>query len=319
MESFDYTILKDFCAVRNLGNANKNGIEYTPRMVFIMNFLDTHNIPYHIDAFDKEYGGLHFFDSEKYLLDLSVEELEEKLSEADKNIKELQRKIVTDGMLYNRHDFHEDFVIHTSIFILLEKAIVYKKFSERGVDTKYFNIVVPGTSETMFLAHHDVSNPNIDNCNDNSASIINLLALKLLKPDTSIVFTDCEEIGGYGAKRLSEQLKNGEHGNIKWVLNLELTAVGGTNFIIGKKRNSLYEYMVENFVFTPFDDTYCVSDSTILTRNGIQSCVVTTLPLKNGKSDFDIIKYCHGSQDTIELANYQDMQNFVEMVLTKMV
>ena len=43
-----------------------------------------------------------------------------------------------------------------------------------------FNIVLRGSSNKIITAHHDIVNPNIDNANDNSASVINIYQIKLI-------------------------------------------------------------------------------------------------------------------------------------------
>ena len=85
----------------------------------------------------------------------------------------------------------------------------------------------------MVVAHHDIANPSIDNANDNSASCINAIALKLLVPELNVVLLDGEEHGGIGSQRLSEKINSGDFGSIEWVLNLELTGKGGDLFFIG--------------------------------------------------------------------------------------
>ena len=57
-----------------------------------------------------------------------------------------------------------------------------------------FNIVLRGSSNKIITAHHDIVNPNIDNANDNSASVINAIATKLLKPEITVVLLDGEEV-----------------------------------------------------------------------------------------------------------------------------
>jgi acetylornithine deacetylase/succinyl-diaminopimelate desuccinylase-like protein len=72
------------------------------------------------------------------------------------------------------------------------------------------------TDETIvFTAHHDVVVPSGENCQDNTSSVVNLIelcfriSLKDLERNVYIVFTDCEEFGGLGAKRLSDRINNG--------------------------------------------------------------------------------------------------------------
>ena len=89
-----YDKIYDFCKVRNIGNIYKNGDEPTPRVIFLMNLLDSEGIDYKLDTF-------------------------------------------------------------------------------KNSDITCYNIIMRGTSNRMVAAHHDIVNPNIDNANDNSASVIN--------------------------------------------------------------------------------------------------------------------------------------------------
>ena len=100
-------------------------------------------------------------------------------------------------------------------------------------DLNFHNIVLRGTSDKMLIAHHDIVNPISDNVNDDSASIINCLSIKKMRPDVNVVITDCEEYGKYGAYHLAEKINAGEDGKIAWVLNLELTGKGGETFFMG--------------------------------------------------------------------------------------
>ena len=77
-----------------------------------------------------------------------------------------------------------------------------------------FNIIMKGSSDKMIIAHHDVNNHTIDNANDNSCSVINVIATKKLRPDVHAVLVDGEEFGGHGSTRLGKQIKQGNFGNI---------------------------------------------------------------------------------------------------------
>ena len=194
--------------------------------------------------------------------------------------------------------------------------------------TNGYNIILRGTSDKMVVAHHDIVNPNIDNANDNSCSVINAIAVKLLSPETNIVLLDGEEVGGLGAQRVAEQILNGKFGDISWVLNLELSGRGGDHFFIGNYPGKLSELIVEKFecpiISTPFND------SVIFQRNGIDSVVINPLPpLENGKTssveyrgkylDYDMLYHCHNSKDTVETIDPEDMKKFVEQVVLKII
>jgi hypothetical protein len=194
-------------------------------------------------------------------------------------------------------------------------------------ETKGFNIVLIGEGKRMVVAHHDVANPNIDNANDNSASVINAIALKMLCPEVTVVLLDGEEVGGLGSEQLAEQINAGEFGEIEWVLNLELTGVGGTTFFIGDYPGKLSEHIRVIFecpiVSTPFND------SVIFRSHGIDSVVINPLPiLEEGESrvkwgdsylDYSLLYNCHSSRDTLETIDTNDMKAFVEKVLVPIV
>lgn len=200
----------------------------------------------------------------------------------------------------------------------------YMNFSE---ENKYYNIILRGNSSKMVVAHHDVNNASIDNANDNSASVINLIATKKLRPDIHAVILDGEEFGGIGSHRLSKQIKNGDFGNIDWVLNYELTGKGGKYFFIGDYPGPLSDRIKSIFncpvVRTPFND------SVILRKYGIDSTVINPVPPASGNKksevifsdgtplDTSILWNCHSPKDSIDSISTNDMKEFVETVILK--
>jgi hypothetical protein len=199
---------------------------------------------------------------------------------------------------------------------------------EEPAINKMHNIIMPGTSNRMVIAHHDVNNARLENANDNSASCINAIALKLLVPSLNVVLTDGEEFTGHGSTRLANKIRSGEFGSIEWVLNLELTGSGGELFFIGDYPGKLSDHILSLFdcpiVRTPFND------SVNLRKFGIDSTVINPLPVKkhnkksryfepvfmNGQElDTDILMLCHHPQDTVSKISTADMKAFVEKVL----
>ncbi len=209
--------------------------------------------------------------------------------------------------------------------LLTSEGISYyiDEFSIDNTDNKYFNIIIEGTSSNMAIAHHDICNPNIDNANDNSASIINLIALKKLLPNLRVVFTDGEEFGGIGSNRLSEQINNGDFGNIEYVLNVELSGIGGRNFFIGDYPGKLSDKIVSMFNCPIFRTPY--NDSVTIRKNGIDSVVINPLPIDlDGVSNLvhngvplntKILFNCHTPKDTVDKISIEDMKVFTEEVL----
>ena len=148
---------------------------------------------------------------------------------------------------------------------------------------KFYNIILRGKSNRMVVAHHDIVNPNSDNANDNSASVINCISIKKQRPDINVVLLDGEESGGIGSNRLGKQISEGEFGKIEWVLNLELTGKGGSHFFIGQYPGKLNDKIVSIFncpiVSTPYND------AVTLRRYGIDSTVINPLPPLPKKPD----------------------------------
>ena len=195
----------------------------------------------------------------------------------------------------------------------------------------YYNIVMKGTSDKMIIAHHDVNNHTIDNANDNSASCINVIAAKKLRPDVHAVLVDGEELGGKGSRRLAAKIKSGDFGSISWVLNLELSGKGGKHFFIGNNPGPLYDKVRKMFdcpvASVPFNDSVNMRSA------GIDSIVINPAPpLPEGKKsdlkfpmlgdegvylDFSIVFNCHRPTDTLASISSSDMKEFVEGVVVK--
>jgi len=192
---------------------------------------------------------------------------------------------------------------------------------------QYYNIILKGDSNLWVVAHHDIVNPEIDNANDNSASVINALALKKILPQINIAFLDGEEIGGIGSQRLSEEMKSGKLGDIEWILNLELTGVGGEYFFIGDYPGKLSEHIKSTFNCPVTDTPF--NDSVIFRKNGFDSCVINPLPRAiNEKSkildeemvlDYSYLYHCHLPSDSLATISIDDMKKFTEKVLVKII
>lgn len=202
---------------------------------------------------------------------------------------------------------------------------VIDEFDDLG--TKLYNIVMKGESKRMVIAHHDIINPNSQNANDNSASVINAIYLKYLVPEINVVITDAEEVGFRGAKRLAEQITEGEFGEIEWVLNLELSGKGGKNFMIGSHQGKLTEH-IKNLFDPPIHPTPG-NDCYILSRYGIDTNVINPLPiLLEGESSIKTSEgyldnsswwLCHSDDDTLDKISINDMEEFVSEVLVPIV
>jgi hypothetical protein len=214
------------------------------------------------------------------------------------------------------------------IEILKENKIPYDldEFPMEKFGCKGFNIILRGSNKRMVIAHHDIVNPNSDNANDNSASVLNAIYLKSIFPQVNVVITDAEEIGFLGAKRLGSQIKEGSFGEIEWVLNLELTGKGGTDFFIGNYPGNLSEQIRK--IFNPPSMKTPGNDCLPLISLGIDTTVINSLPPtekksllenENGFLDTGIINKCHSKMDDIDNVSIEDMKKFVELILIPIV
>jgi hypothetical protein len=188
------------------------------------------------------------------------------------------------------------------------------------------------TNDTIvFLAHHDINNSESENCQDNTASVCNLLHLcellqgKKLNKNVLVAFTDAEEVvspDNCGAKRLSILSKLGFFGNVTKAINLELTANGSELWVSClSSKKLMYEvqtYYKARIVQTPYNDAF------VLENNGMESVCIGTLTPNEldraiGRGFCSTWALCHKEEDTFDKARENDMQNFVENVLLKMV
>jgi len=203
--------------------------------------------------------------------------------------------------------------------LLEELAIPYEidRFERRG--GRFWNIQLNpiGDVRRWVCAHHDIVNPDSDNANDNSASIINAIALKLERPDIGVILTDGEEIGGIGAERFCERIESGEIERPDWILNLELTGLGGESFFYGGEgSNGPLGDLIRRVHPTAPRYSTPFNDSVRFRGAGLDSLVINPLPrLENGELDWSTLSRCHSVTDSIDRISVEDMQSFVESVL----
>tara|TARA_B100000963_G_scaffold69127_1_gene57545 strand:- start:14311 stop:15177 length:867 start_codon:yes stop_codon:yes gene_type:complete len=203
---------------------------------------------------------------------------------------------------------------------------------------KLANVIVKFNAEresidcTIFSAHHDVMTANSENCQDNTASVCNLLELCSLLQNTSkenlkqnviVAFTDCEEVGGRGMTRIVKQIDEGVYQYPKSIYALELTANGRNYWIEGVSEHddlfkSLQESTLEgelNIVRTPYNESMNARGA------GLSACCIGIL----SDTDMEAVKnqgycgtwgLCHSFEDTFERsANMEDMKHFNETLL----
>lgn len=211
--------------------------------------------------------------------------------------------------------------------LLESEGINYELDTYQSRGNTCFNLILKGDSDRMVVAHHDIVNPNIDNANDNSASVINAIMVKKLMPHMNVVLLDGEECGGLGSQRVSDQINEGYFDTIDWVLNLELTGRGGKYFFIGNYPGKLSDHIKSIFDCPITNTPY--NDSVTFRKNGIDSCVINPIPpLNEGKTsqvkwndntylDYTMLYNCHSSKDTIDTIDINDMKEFIEDVVLK--
>jgi hypothetical protein len=189
-----------------------------------------------------------------------------------------------------------------------------------------YNIYLIGASNNWVMAHHDILNPEVDNANDNSCSVINCIALKLLDPKINVALVDSEEVWSVkkGSQRFSE-LALCEELKVSSVLNLELTGIGGKNFFLGNYNTNLTEKIKNKFNCDTMDVPF--NDCVVLRENKIDCALINPLPPKNpskntnnkilGIDDMDtsILNRCHTTEDKVENIKVEDMKEFTEEVL----
>lgn len=188
----------------------------------------------------------------------------------------------------------------------------------------------PEKPTVIFTAHHDIANPHSENCQDNTASVCNLIHLcqvlkeyqanGLLQQNVVVGFTDCEEIGGRGMNMLITQINNGVYGEVESMFALELTANGKNVWVQGlvegsavsRKINSLG---VVNRVRTPYNEAMNAS------RAGLPAVCIGTLTDSqmldaSTKGYCSTWGLCHSMSDTFEHSAIQeDMNQFVETMI----
>jgi len=211
--------------------------------------------------------------------------------------------------------------------LLESEGINYELDTYQSRGNTCYNLILKGDSDRMVVAHHDIVNSNIDNANDNSASVINAIMIKKLMPQMNVVLLDGEECGGLGSQRVSDQINEGYFNTIDWVLNLELTGKGGKYFFIGNYPGKLTDHIKSIFDCPITNTPY--NDSVTFRKNGIDSVVINPIPpLNEGKTssvkwnddtylDFSMLYNCHSSKDTIDTIDINDMKEFVEDVVMK--
>jgi len=190
---------------------------------------------------------------------------------------------------------------------------------------RFIDVKAPTT--IVFLAHHDVVVLNQQNCNDNTASVCQVIELahkfsknrKQLKHNVVCAFVDYEEKCSTltaGSTQLAKQIKSNAFGNVVAVINLELTAVGKYFWMKPEGPNvELISHLEQN----KFEQVTCpINDAVHLNRNGVSAICVGNFREEDRKivvgqrrSGCELWMSCHSQKDTMEIwANESDMTEF---------
>jgi len=201
--------------------------------------------------------------------------------------------------------------------LLTELGIEHKVIRTKSTRyNKYFyNIYVWGSSDKYLSAHYDVVDPTVDNANDNSASVINCIAYKVMNPSINLLILDGEEppFMGAGSSLAAKYLKRLGR-PVKWIFNLELTGAGKTFFIDNadtQLSKCIQKHFPEAFVTgTPFNDAM------VFRNHGFESNVVTCV---NIKEEPDVPNWWEKEKEDQETIDYMedDDGNFVPDSLEK--
>lgn len=194
-----------------------------------------------------------------------------------------------------------------------------------------FEGIDPNKPTVVFTAHHDIANANSENCQDNTASVCNLIHLcqelkeyqsnGMLEQNVVVGFTDCEEIGGRGMNMLITQIKNGVYGEVEAMFALELSANGKNVWVQGLQEDNATARKIHSVgliekVSTPYNESMNAA------RAGLPAVCIGTLTdseMKNVKKQryCETWALCHRMDDTFERsAVKEDMNEFVETMIS---
>lgn len=207
---------------------------------------------------------------------------------------------------------------------------------------KLVNIIAEPNSQVegaaiVFCGHHDVANVHSQNCQDNGASVCNLLRLASIikkapaeSKRTIILFSDCEESGARGAKRFAYQstkkkeedfVTHDIYGKIDSVVNLELTGKGTevwSDCTQEKPEIELHNFLEKTLGKKVHKFKTPPNDAITFRRYNYPVLCIGTLP-KEDLKEKDTWRLCHSIKDTIEGCSRKDMEDFTQFLfnLTK--
>ncbi len=196
----------------------------------------------------------------------------------------------------------------------------------------FYRIINVGAPSTVvFMAHHDVANPNSQNCNDNTASVCHLLELakrfsrnrKDLKHNVVLAWVDHEERCSTdlaGSSQLAKQIKAGDFGNVVAVYNLELTACG-THYWYSDEHAT--DQMVAVMDINNFEEVNCpINDAVHMQRQGVSAVCIGSyraidryIVVETKRAGCELWRSCHAEYDRYDIwAVEADMKKFNDVL-----
>lgn len=202
-----------------------------------------------------------------------------------------------------------------------------KHYIVPGYESRYFtNLYVSfntGSKEKglLFLAHHDINNEVSQNSQDNTSSVCQLLSLMQIAKDKELTrpihfaLVDSEEHVNFnccGSQVLSEDIQNGDFGELELCVNLELTGFGKNIWVSNYEKfpessENIIKKLNAQRVKTPYNDAY------VLSIYDVPAICIGILD----EDDIDIaIKssgypkiwgLCHSMEDTFDKISEEDM------------
>ena len=210
-----------------------------------------------------------------------------------------------------------------------------KHYVVPGYESRYFtNFYISfnkdsGEKGLLFLAHHDINNEMSENSQDNTSSVCQLFSLmqmiknKELTRPIHFVFVDSEEHVNFnccGSQVLSEDIYNGEFGQLEICINLELTGLGKNIWVSNYEKfpepsDGIIEKLNAHRVITPYNDAYVLSlyDVPAICIGLLDDDDINTITKKLGYPK--IWSLCHSMEDTFDKVSEKDMILFQNSIL----
>jgi hypothetical protein len=197
-------------------------------------------------------------------------------------------------------------------------SVDYDDYYEDGSPVYFHNLLLRGGSGRYISAHYDIFNIDSHNANDNSASVINAIALKVLNPDVNIILLDAEEqpYCCEGSRWQSLWMRSCKEATKKvdFIINLELTGLGGKNFVVAEDDNGDCQYTIIKH-FNPLVKKLPRNDAYYFRRHTNDAVCISTYPLVNNEPNFDHFRKIHTTDDNLLSISIEDMKEFVIEVL----